>query len=109
MIHLRWAILLLWIGCHHPAENLAVPKDKLVPVLVDIHVARAAVQNASPGVRDSLYEDYFKRICAIHQLDMDSVRHDLDILTRDPDRMEGYYMEVVEVLDSLSVRGRHED
>ena len=109
MMRILVALLLLWSGCHSPVDELSTPRELLIPVLVDIHVAKAAVQNAAPAIRDSLYLEYFNQICNLHRLNVDSVQQDLDILTRHPARMEGYYAEVVEILDSLSVRGNLED
>lgn len=76
-------------------------EDQLVPIFIDIHIAKAAIQNAPPAIRDSLYAVYFQQLCVIHRVNEDSLQHDMDFLTNEPDRMDRLYVQVV---DSLEVR-----
>ena len=95
-------LAILIIGsCSPPSQTTHYDEVRLVPLFIDIHMAKAAIQNAPPAIRDSLYAVYFRQICTIHQVDEDSLKHDLDFLTREPDRMERLYSQVV---DSLEVR-----
>ncbi len=72
-----------------------------MPIFIDIHIAKAAIQNAPPAIRDSLYAGYFRQLCTIHHVNEDSLQHDMDFLTKEPDRMDRLYAQVV---DSLEVR-----
>ena len=70
---------------------------------MDIHIAKAAVQNTSPSYRDSLFEMYFLQSCEIHGVSPDKVRADLDILTSDPDQMELIYQVVIDSLEKMTL------
>ncbi len=100
---MRHRSLLMFIAlasCSSPGLKTYYPEDQLVPVFIDIHIAKAAVQNAPPSVRDSLYEQYFLQLCSIHQVDPDSMQHDLDMMTREPDLMERLYVHVVDSMEA---------
>lgn len=101
MIRLLMVVFLLVGACSPPSPATYYEEDRLVPIFIDIHLAKAAIQNAPPAKRDSLYAGYFRQLCAIHHVHEDSLRHDMDFLTKEPDRMERLYAQVV---DSLEVR-----
>lgn len=78
------------------------PEDKLIDVIIDVHIAKAAIQNAPVGVRDSMYHELFGQICQIHQVNPDSVSMDLDKLTLDPDYLEKLYEKVIDTLEKTT-------
>lgn len=100
MTRLILLAILIVGSCSPPIQSTHYNEDRLVPLFIDIHMAKAAIQNAPPGIRDSLYAVYFRQLCAIHHVDEDSLKHDLDVLTREPDRMERLYTQVVDSLEA---------
>ncbi len=109
MIRFSLLILIGIAACSSPTKEMAYSDDQLATLVTDIHVAKAAIQNAPPPVRDSLYEVYFLQICKIHGVDPDSLQKDLDVLTSNPDRMEPIYTRVVDSLEQISLKNRGQD
>lgn len=71
---MKYSILLLFfhfivISCHDGNPTLPISEDKLVNILVDIHVAEAAMQEFSTAaLKDSVGKVYYKKIFDIHKV-----------------------------------------
>ena len=50
------------LACRSDSNNLPIPKDKLLPVLIDIHMVEAVVDNDSQAMKDSLTTLYYPQI-----------------------------------------------
>ena len=59
-------ILFALAACHSDSNNLPIPKDKLLPVLIDIHMVEAVVDNDSQVMKDSLTALYYPQIFEKH-------------------------------------------
>ncbi|MCF8236632.1 MAG: DUF4296 domain-containing protein [Saprospiraceae bacterium] len=109
MIRSLLLVILGLCACSSPTQKMALSDEQLANLFTDIHVAKAAIQNAPPHIRDSLYEAYFLQICEIHGVDPDTLQHDMDVLTTDPERMEPIYTRVVDSLEQIALRARGKD
>ncbi len=103
-MHLRWLFLALtawWMlaGCGEEAEPLPIEKTKLKAILVDVHVAEAALSNLYGPVRDSMATIYYEEICTIHEISRSELDTTLERLRRDPDLLYKTYEEVMEALE----------
>ena len=71
-----WAlagVFFLWIGCND-APVWPMEEEKLVNLLVDLHVAEAAANNLHGTLKDSVINVYYNQVFTIH--DIDSVKFD---------------------------------
>jgi hypothetical protein len=100
--------LLLIFSCTQEVASYNYDQDKLVDVLIDVHIARSALQNAPVATRDSLYVNLFHQICRIHQVDNDSISSDLARLTTDPEYLESIYEIVIDSLENNRVKEQAE-
>ena len=90
--------LVLFAGCRKEPVALPVPKDKLVGVLVDVHLAEASIQDLIGQEKDSVADLYYEKIFELHginRIDFDST---MAILRNDPWRSKVIYEEVLEEL-----------
>ncbi len=86
-------------SCGKDARSYHYDQDKLVDVIIDVHIARSALQNAPLATRDSMYVELFNQICSIHHVSKDSISLDLERLTEDPEYLERIYEMVIDSLE----------
>lgn len=110
MRSIRWFVLLvicLGMACQHPKERVKkteiIPKENLVPVLAEIHLADALLQMSEvrqnyPG-RDSIsnYQDILKK----HGYTKEMFDRTIEFYENDPDELNDLYEEVVSELTQL--------
>jgi hypothetical protein len=92
-------LLALFAACQDDKPAFHHSEELLVLLLADMHMARAAVQQAPREERDSLYDQLFLQICSIHQVDKQALERDVDLLLSDPERAEKLYDAVLEILE----------
>ncbi|MCB0661509.1 MAG: DUF4296 domain-containing protein [Saprospiraceae bacterium] len=76
--------------------SLPYPDKKVVDILVDIHVAEAALQPLFGDIKDSTAQVYYQQIYEIHQINEDQLRELLQILKDHPKEMDRIYELVLE-------------
>lgn len=98
-------LLVLPAACRESGPPFHHDEKVLIAVLADMHLAKAAVQQAPSEYRDSLYDQLFLQICDLHQVDKQALERDVDILLRDPARAEKLYEAVLQILESEEETG----
>ena len=79
-------LILLSIISLHSCRNVAKEEvrhyddETLVKVLVDLYAAQAALKDLNEDKLDSLREKYSEQIAAIHNVDMDVINKDIELL-----------------------------
>lgn len=101
-----FVMLLLICSCQPSVPELLIPEDKLVGVLVDTHVAEAAIQNLPSDLKDSLGEVYYRQIFEIHDVNEEDFEQTMSILREDPIRLEIIYEQVMDQLSSRQAETR---
>lgn len=97
-----WALaLLLLLSCNKEEPALPIPEDELVSVLVDVHLAEAALQDAYGAKKDSLAELYYNQIYRLHDIEEEAFNKAIKQLRNEPERVERLYERV---LEELSIR-----
>jgi hypothetical protein len=99
--------ILLLVGCQ-PTDPLELADEQLVPLLADLHIARAVVANASPEQRDSVHDVFIDQLCLLHGISRDQFDRNLQRLADDPQRMEALYHEIVARLEYYQAEGGDE-
>ncbi len=97
-----FCLLAIWSLSTCNRENpLSVPPQKMIEVLVDVHVAEAALQNLSSDTKDSLMVVYYDQIYDIHGITATQFEQDMTYIKRHPKTMEKIYEKVLEQLNKL--------
>ena len=95
-------ILITVISCSKPTEqNLAIPKEELKKVLMDVHIAEAVLQPLSEKQKDSLRTVYYDQIYKIHDINPQAYENALKQLKSDPRTMRFLYEDLLEDIEKL--------
>ncbi len=86
---------LFLLGCSRGEPQLEVKEDKLVDILIDVHIAEAAVQNLRGETHDRIINLYYEQIFGIHGVEREEFESTMAYLREKPDRMEAIYAEVM--------------
>lgn len=89
-------------SCGPPKPTLPMEREALVDILIDIHLAEAAVQELPIGRRDTILDVLYQEIRKQHQIDSAELAAVLLEIRREPTLVDPVYQEV---LDSLAVLG----
>ena len=79
--------------------NFILPENKMVDILMDLHVAEAAIANTEPTKKDSLSAIYEKQIFTLHHASEQEFKDCLKQYQREPAKMEQVYKKVTEGLN----------
>lgn len=85
-------------GCRPRSPELPIPKEKLVPLLADVQLAEALLQNLYGREKDSTAMVYYQKICSLHGVEKSQLDTTLVLLQDDPKRMQEIFGEVLELL-----------
>lgn len=93
----------LFVGClTQHREPLPIDEDQLEAVLLDVHVAEAAMGQLQGGEKkDSLANLYYDQIAAIHKIDREVLDTCLSILQRNPEQTKEIYEKMAEKMEEL--------
>lgn len=91
-------LLLFLAGCRQRFQKLSISQDELVPLLCDVHLSEAALQNVNGALKDSLTVVYLDQICKIHKISRERLDEVLAELRNNPDAMKKAYLEVSQKL-----------
>jgi len=97
----RWTLvfaLSILFSCHAGQKRLPVPEKKLIEVLTDAHYAEAALQEVYGNQKDSLKRVYYQEIFQLHQVTEEQLTKSMDILRKDPIRLDKIYQKILENL-----------
>ncbi len=78
-----------------------LPKEVMIKVLADAHLAEAALQNYHGSKRDSLAILYYEQIFAIHGVRKEDFEYTYDQMRQQPEQLDEIYGEVMARLDSF--------
>lgn len=82
-------------SCGPRSAPLPLDEDKLVKVLIDVHVAEAALQSLRGQTKDSISNIYYGQIFQIHDMSQADFEAAMLILRDDPWRMEALYAKIM--------------
>jgi hypothetical protein len=108
---MRWALLISLIfllGCKSETIELPIPEEELLPILIDVHLAEAALQNLRGDTKDSMANLYYEQICTIHQVNRKMLDSSITFLRSEPIILEKLYTKAMEEADKMSVKNKVE-
>lgn len=94
------------LACNKDMAEMPIDRDKLIPILVDVHLAEAAMQEVPSEKRDSLGKAYYKKVFSIHKVTEADFNKSLFIIRQDPDELEAIYKEVIANLEKREEAAR---
>lgn len=89
------------IGCQGVAPEPTLQREKLIDILVDVHIAEAAIANVYGSGRDSLAEVYYNQIYNIHRIDSTIFQEQITRLRKNPAYMKDLYEDVLTEVNRL--------
>ncbi len=96
-------------SCSQGRQTIPIDEDKLVEVLIDVHVAEAAVQTLRGATKDSMINLYYDQICEIHAVNREEFETSMEILRNDPKRLEELYAEIMTEMERQEVKDKDEE
>ena len=84
-------------------QELLVSDEKMISILVDLHIAEAAILSANKAQKDSIGGVYFQQIFNMHQIQDSLFYLNLEIISNDPKKTELIYEKVIEKLEKLDL------
>lgn len=89
------------MACSNNREELPLSEEKMAHILADIHVAEAAIKEATGSDKDSLEQLYYQRIMKIHGVSRADFDSTLSKVHRNPDQLIHLYQRARAILDTL--------
>lgn len=86
------------ISCKPEQSPVYMSDAQLVSLLVDLHVANAAVSRATNHLQDSLRHAYKEDVARKYGITVDEITSNLEHLRTDFAHMEGVYQAVLDTL-----------
>ena len=95
--------VLCFLGCKEEIKP-SLSEEKMVDVLTDLHLAEASMLTLNKKLKDSVYLVYYGQIFEIHQVKDSVFFKDLELLRKDPERVEKVYAKVVDNIEQLDLK-----
>lgn len=95
-------ILFVLSACQSDSNNLPIPKDKLLPVLIDIHMVEAVVDNDSQVMKDSLTALYYPQIFEKHGVTAKDFDSTVKFMNQRPQLMHDIYEDVMKEIEKTT-------
>lgn len=96
-------------SCGRNQDPVAIDEDKLVEVLIDIHIAEAAVQGLRGATKDSMINVYYDQVCEIHEVSREDFETSMEILRNDPKRLEDLYSRIMTEMERQEVESKEKE
>lgn len=89
----------LFMGCQGSPKEMPVKGEELIDLLVDIHVAEAAIQDLYGQTKDSVGRVYYQQVFHMHEIDSAIFDTTMAVLRRNPDYASRVYQQVMRVIE----------
>jgi hypothetical protein len=95
-------ILIFSCSGDRTGKGYNLKKDKLVEMILDHQIAKAAAYKYPVELRDSISEVYYSQLYTIHGVDQFTFEQDIKRLENDPDYYKEIYDEVHKKIQSIN-------
>ncbi len=85
--------------CRKAGPEAPLTEDELVPILIDLHLAEAGLQNLYGITKDSMRSVYTEQIFAIHEIDSAILDSTLMTYLKDAEGLAALYEKVLKGLE----------
>ena len=97
-----WILVLvtvLFVACGNKENKIPMKESELVDLLIDVHVAEAAVQDLYGATKDSVGQAYYGQIYQIYDIDQNIFDTTMAVLRRNPKYAGSVYQKVMKEID----------
>jgi len=95
-------LFLIFSSCKEDVK-LTIDEELLIKVIVDAHLAEAALQNLTKARKDSMATLYYNQIFQIHEVSQETFETNMNILKAHPHVAESVYEKVIDQLNKLEI------
>ncbi len=96
------------IGCKEELST-TLSDEKIVDILTDLHLAEASMLTLNKRLKDSVNRIYYGQVFEIHQVEDSIFFNDLEIIRKNPKRVEEIYTLVIDNIDQLDLNEKKEE
>ena len=86
-------------ACKDGKAIMPIPKETMVTVLADIHMAEAYIESVSPALKDSMAKQYYPQIFKHNGITAKLYDSAFSVLSNQPDLMKSIYDDVLTKID----------
>ena len=83
------------VACKNNSTQLPIPKEKVVELLADIHMADAYVESLNPTLKDSMAKQYYPQIFQHYGITTAVYDSTFAVLSKNPVLMKSVYDDVL--------------
>jgi hypothetical protein len=100
--------LMIFIACNADQADLPIDREKMVDILVDVHLAESALQEttAADAKKDSLGKVYYNKIFTLHQVKEADFNKSLYLIKENPEELDAFYKEVMKEVEKRMQQGQ---
>lgn len=85
---------------------IPLPEEKLIDVLIDVHVAEAMMDKLTAIDQDTVGKVYYRMIFREHEVSKEDFDKSMEILREDPERLNSIYEQILDKLNVLEAEAR---
>ncbi|MCB0632566.1 MAG: DUF4296 domain-containing protein [Saprospiraceae bacterium] len=102
-----FSLAIVFAGCaREEVEPIPLATDKLIDVLIDVHVAEAMMDKLTAADQDTVGKVYYRMIFREHGISKEDFDKSMDILREDPERLNAIYEQILDKLNVLEAEAR---
>ena len=99
-------LLFFVISCGEKEIPIPLSEEKMIEVLIDIHMAESMIEKLPVLDRDTVGSVYYRMIYRTHGISKEDFDESISILREDPVRLNKVYSEILEQLNVLEATSR---
>ena len=95
-------LIVLFIACAQKDRDWSPQEEEaMARVMMDVHMAQAALRMAPIDKRDSIEKVYWRQIAAIHNKSEEDLREEIELLKQYPNQLEKILQRAEDLVDSI--------
>lgn len=98
--------LVLFFSCGKEEVPIPLSEEKMIDVLIDLHMAESMIEKLPLTDRDTVGHVYYRMIYREHGVSEEDFDQSIAVLREDPVRLNAIYEQVLEKLNVLEATAR---
>lgn len=100
---------MLWYACGQEEVPIPLSEEKLMNVLIDMHIAESMIDKLPSSDRDTVGRVYYRMIYREYAITKEEFDESMAVLREDPIRLNGIYERILEELNVMEAQERGVD
>lgn len=97
---------IFFVSCGEKEIPIPLSEEKLVDVMIDMHIAESMIEKLPVSDRDTVGHVYYRMIYREHEVSQEDFDESIKVLREDPERLNAIYVLVMEQLNVLEATER---